>query len=1125
MGDGEYTNIEEDSPAVQATIPSAEPPSEAPRSTAPVAGSTGDAPSGGGTQKAPNTTGVTSGEGDMSSSGGGNNGAGATPDSGESGAGDMSSSGGGGQGGGESGGGDEGGGNDGGDGDNSGGQGPDRRGGGGQGSGGSGDQSSSGGGGNGSGGGTGGSGDQSSSGGGGNGGGAGEEQIELTVKLRAANGRIFFPRYRFAKGNGELILSERRFTPGLYTLIVSKKYLRSGREEVADQAFAWGVLSLNTNQDRYRPGETSHIAIGVLDELGAIVCDADLELSITNPNGVVTTVSTNGGGISVTGTCGYKKAGFIIPDYETFVSMNIEGAYHLELTANNLLGSSHKLTSDVQVVASPPYIIHRAAATRLWPFAPSPMTIEVEFLTDFSGTITDVVPDGFGITDSSPHAETALIPSTRELTLSWTGSWSAGETARFWYEYDAPDISPEFYLVGPLILDCHGEHCRTMTNTASPFDRAQDDTVFYELRQWQIANDNEGESANYTIPRDVMGAGGGELALSTNYKLSDTIGEAVIGFARSALYSLQSGYRHTDDSYISLGCDDLVDLGSLVGEGQLTGNINCTVTADGAGYSLSWHGGAPDYSLVGHWKLDETSGTTAYDLSGNGNNATHYGSPVISSLVPTKHFSTRSVEFDTDGDYLDTGSSTQYAFGTGDFTLSIWINPDDFGDYQHMFAWDGSQSTGAFKANKDVGDGKEGWVYWYDTSYSTYPDIAAPLQLNTWNHVVLVRRSNVATIYLDGVAKGTDAGFNSNLTGTPFMRFGNGWSGEYTDGHLDEARMYNRALSTGEILQLASTGPSASMVSAELNTIPAMEFPSTGGLVGHWKLDEIAGTVAADSSGNGNDGAHTSVTISTSLPSGINVSNYRSVQLGGSANYIDVGTNSSLDVGGSDHTVSLWASWTETTGNARALLDFGAFTDKLSINTGYLAAGQDKISYGVGTNTYLYNAGSGLNDGEWHHIAARRSGSEYKIYIDGVDTAYSTGTMSHITQNRIGNGAHGDFNGKIDDVRVYNKALTAAEIKALAAQTQTWNIPTTSAYWGGRLSSTSTDTDNKWGTDSSSEKWLAVGDGDYTIVTRTGRTGVGGSTETFQFRAEVGSDIIQAPGTYKGTVTLTATAL
>lgn len=96
---------------------------------------------------------------------------------------------------------------------------------------------------------------------------------------------------------------------------------------------------------------------------------------------------------------------------------------------------------------------------------------------------------------------------------------------------------------------------------------------------------------------------------------------------------------------------------------------------------------------------------------------------------------------------------------------------------------------------------------------------------------------------------------------------------------------------------------------------------------------------------------------------------------------------------------------------------------------------------------------------------------------------------------------------------------------AVIGTPETWSVLSNTSEWGGRLSSTSTDTDNKWGVDSSSEKWLNVGTGSYTIVSRSTRTAVAGSDQVVQFRVEVGAYKTQPAGTYEATVVLTATSL
>lgn len=96
---------------------------------------------------------------------------------------------------------------------------------------------------------------------------------------------------------------------------------------------------------------------------------------------------------------------------------------------------------------------------------------------------------------------------------------------------------------------------------------------------------------------------------------------------------------------------------------------------------------------------------------------------------------------------------------------------------------------------------------------------------------------------------------------------------------------------------------------------------------------------------------------------------------------------------------------------------------------------------------------------------------------------------------------------------------------AVAGTPETWSVTANDARWGGRLSSISTDTDVKWGTDNVDEKFLNVGTGSYTIVSRSTRTSVSGSIQVLQFRAEIGATAIKSPGVYQATVVLTASAL
>ena len=77
-----------------------------------------------------------------------------------------------------------------------------------------------------------------------------------------------------------------------------------------------------------------------------------------------------------------------------------------------------------------------------------------------------------------------------------------------------------------------------------------------------------------------------------------------------------------------------------------------------------------------------------------------------------------------------------------------------------------------------------------------------------------------------------------------------------------------------------------------------------------------------------------------------------------------------------------------------------------------------------------------MNDGEWHYVVGVRDGSNLHMYVDGV--LENTGSISdsdYSNNSPITIGAYnsGDyyFSGSIDDVRIYNRALSEGEVKAL----------------------------------------------------------------------------------------------
>ena len=201
--------------------------------------------------------------------------------------------------------------------------------------------------------------------------------------------------------------------------------------------------------------------MAVLDDGGNIVCDADVSLSIKDPSGSTTVLSTSNGEISVSDECEFLGV-TDLPDYYTTYSVGGVGNYSLELTAITENGI-RTINDNIIVQNSVPFDVQRDGHTRIFPMVPYVMNLIVTANEQYSGKITEFVPSDFEIT---PQSGLSINTVGNQKQLSWSVSLEQGQSITLSYEYDAPDVSPELFLLGPLEI---GE--------------------FVESRQWQIASD------------------------------------------------------------------------------------------------------------------------------------------------------------------------------------------------------------------------------------------------------------------------------------------------------------------------------------------------------------------------------------------------------------------------------------------------------------------------------------------------------------------------------------------------------------------------------------------------------------------------------------------------------------
>jgi len=226
------------------------------------------------------------------------------------------------------------------------------------------------------------------------------------------------------------------------------------------------------------------------------------------------------------------------------------------------------------------------------------------------------------------------------------------------------------------------------------------------------------------------------------------------------------------------------------------------------------------------------------------------------------------------------------------------------------------------------------------------------------------------------------------------------------------------------------------------------ESASSNGLVGYWKFDESSGTSASDSGGNGNTGTlknGTTTCYGGDCPNWINGKYDKAIKFDGVNDYVDCGNDSSLII--SDYiTIEAWIKpqpnqeycWDGKKGNYGVAASVNNYTGSTIWSW--------QLRYGAPTTCYLgfqfngnpegakwVTVGQNLTAGEWYHVVGTFNGTHIKSYLNG--TLIETDQISAISTNPnnkilIGNeGWANYFNGTIDEVKIYNRVLTADEIR------------------------------------------------------------------------------------------------
>lgn len=193
------------------------------------------------------------------------------------------------------------------------------------------------------------------------------------------------------------------------------------------------------------------------------------------------------------------------------------------------------------------------------------------------------------------------------------------------------------------------------------------------------------------------------------------------------------------------------------------------------------------------WKFDEGSGTNATDSSGNGFNGTLENGVgwVTGKIGP---FATSYANLGEGGDNIQVQNAS-VAF-SGDWTISFWYKGISTGAVDYAATIDGG-STGLFVGGGVVSDQ---WGFYDGT---TVEEVGA-ITNNIWTFITVAKLGTTYTFYQNGTSVGSFT-LNSINVSSLFAGTRGGTLG--INGNLDDFRLYNRALSAGDVSQLfAYTG-------------------------------------------------------------------------------------------------------------------------------------------------------------------------------------------------------------------------------------------------------------------------------------------------------------------------------
>jgi hypothetical protein len=361
-------------------------------------------------------------------------------------------------------------------------------------------------------------------------------------------------------------------------------------------------------------------------------------------------------------------------------------------------------------------------------------------------------------------------------------------------------------------------------------------------------------------------------------------------------------------------------------------------------------------------------------------------------------------------DYLSTPcASNNSAFGTGDFTVEVWVYPTVAATYVTPVSsnYENSGATGNWGFYFGVGSATT--VYFNSGSANSVVNHASSttttIPINAWTQVVYSRVSSVARFFINGVQLGTTVSDTSNYSSTAgTLFFGRMLGGTNTfTGYLSDVRI------------IKGTG----YTSYTLPTAPLTAITNTGLLLSCTNAGIYDGTMRNDLQTVG----------STQVSTSIIKYGTGSMYFDGTGDYLQIPYSPNLDLSSGDFTIEGWIYLNSVSPVTQGVIIFYNGNALTAANIQYLVRVNTSnlvFETNISTTTYTITF-SGITTNSWNHFAFVRSGNIVSGYLNGVKNSTTqtlTGSLNTSTSwyTQVGRytsgGTNYDLNGYLDDVRI-----------------------------------------------------------------------------------------------------------